>query len=194
MKWDRCSWLGRTGGGSTGFAFAAAHPESVRALAVIEAMPAGPWTDITAPNPWFVGFQQIPDLPERLVRGRERVYLDWLYHAFSATPNVPDVAAVDEYLRTYARPGVMASAFARYRTTESQIAHNTRYATKPITTPTLAVGGEHVFAGAVAENLRHAAANVQATVIDGCGHYVSEERPRELAHLLLRFFGEQANA
>ena len=77
---------GQDWGGSTGFAFAAAHPESVRALAVIEAMPAGPWTDPTAPSPWFVGFHQVPDLPEDLVRGRERVYLDWLYQAFSATP------------------------------------------------------------------------------------------------------------
>ena len=31
-------------------------------LAVIEAMPAGPWTDPTAPSPWFVGFHQIPEV------------------------------------------------------------------------------------------------------------------------------------
>ena len=185
---------GQDWGGSTGFAFAAAHPESVRALAVIEAMPAGPWTDPTAPSPWFVGFNQIPDLPEQLVRGRERVYLDWLYQAFSATPNVPAGAAVDEYLRTYTRPGVMASAFARYRTIDSEVAHNARYVKEPITTPTLAVGAEHVFGAAVGDNLRDAASNLQATVIDGCGHYVSEERPRELTRLLLTFFGEHASA
>jgi pimeloyl-ACP methyl ester carboxylesterase len=185
---------GQDWGGSTGFAFAAAYPESVRALAVIEAMPAGPWTDPAAPSPWFVGFNQIPDLPEQLVRGRERVYLDWLYQAFSATPNVPAAAAVDEYLRTYSRPGVMASAFERYRTIDSQVAHNARYVKEPITTPTLAVGAEHVFGAAVGDNLRYAASNLQTAIIDGCGHYVSEERPRELARLLLTFFGEHANA
>ena len=185
---------GQDWGGSTGFAFAAAYPESVRALAVIEAMPAGPWTDLSAPSPWFVGFHQIPDLPENLVRGRERVYLDWLYQAFSATPNVPAAAAVDEYLRTYARPGVMASAFERYRTIDSQIAHNARYVKEPITTPTLAVGAEHVFGAAVADNLRHAASNLQSALIEGCGHYVSEERPRELARLLLTFFAEHGEA
>lgn len=185
---------GQDWGGSTAFAFAAAYPESVRALAVIEAMPAGPWTDLTAPSPWFVGFHQIPDLPEQLVRGRERVYLDWLYQAFSATSDVPTAAAVDEYLRTYTRPGVMASAFERYRTIDSQVAHNARYAKVPITTPTLAVGAEHVFGAAVGDNLRGAVSNLETTVIDGCGHYVSEERPRELARLLLTFFGEHANA
>lgn len=185
---------GQDWGGSTGFAFAAAYPESVRALAVIEAMPAGPWTDPSAPSPWFVGFSQIPDLPEQLTRGRERVYLDWLYQAFSATENVPSVAAVHEYLRTYTRPGVMESALERYRTIDSQVAHNARYVKEPITTPTLAVGGEKVFGAAVGENLRSAASNLQTAVIDGCGHFVSEERPHELARLLLRFFGENTNA
>jgi pimeloyl-ACP methyl ester carboxylesterase/quinol monooxygenase YgiN len=179
---------GQDWGGSTAFAFAAAYPGSVKALAVIEAMPAGPWTDPAAPSPWFAGFHQIPDLPEQLVRGRERTYLDWLYQAFSATPNVPDAATVDEYLRTYTRPGVMASAFERYRTVAGQIAHNSRYAAAPITTPTLAVGGERVFGPAVAENLRYAASHLETAIIDGCGHYVSEERPRELARLLLQFF------
>ena len=183
---------GQDWGGSTGFAFAAAYPESVRALAVIEAMPAGPWTDPAAPSPWFVGFHQVPNLPEDLVRGRERVYLNWLYQAFSATQGVPTAAAVDEYLRTYTRPGTMASAFERYRTIDTQIAHNARYASEPITTPTLAIGAEHVFGAAVGDNLRHAASNLQTVVIDGCGHYVSEERPHELARLLLTFFTEHA--
>lgn len=183
---------GQDWGGSTAFACASAYPESVRALAVIEAMPAGPWTDPDAPSPWFVGFHRIPDLPEQLVRGRERAYLDWLYRAFSATPDVPDTTAVEEYLRTYTRPGAMASAFARYRTIDSQIAHNTRFASQPIATPTLAIGGERSFGALVAENLRDAASSLQGSVIDGCGHYVSEERPRELARHLLQFFSAPA--
>ena len=183
---------GQDWGGSTAFAFAAAHPDSVRALAVIEAMPAGPWTDLTAPSPWFVGFQQVPHLPEELVRGRERVYLDWLYQAFSSTADVPDATAVDEYLRAYTRPGAMESAFERYRTIDTQIAHNARYVEEQIATPTLAVGAERVFGAAVGDNLRQAASSLHTVVIDGCGHFVSEERPRELAHLLLTFFAEHA--
>jgi pimeloyl-ACP methyl ester carboxylesterase/quinol monooxygenase YgiN len=180
---------GQDWGGSIAFALAAAHPEAVRALAVIEAMPAGPWTDPDAASPWFVGFSQIPDLPEHLVEGRERVYLDWLYQAFTATPGVPDERAVDEYLRTYSRPGSMAAALELYRTVDRQIEHNTRHASEPIAVPTLAVGGEHVFGAAVGDNLRDAAADLRTEVLDGCGHYVGEERPRELAELLLQFSG-----
>ena len=53
------------------------------------------------------------------------------------------------------------------------------------------VGGERVFGAAVAGNLRHAAPPVESAVIDGCGHYVSKERPDELAELLLRFFDQR---
>ena len=64
---------GQDWGGSTAFAFAAAHPEQVRRLAVLEAMPAGPWTETGSDRggTWFAGFHQVPDLPERMVAGRE---------------------------------------------------------------------------------------------------------------------------
>jgi pimeloyl-ACP methyl ester carboxylesterase len=52
----------------------------------------------------------------------------------------------------------------------------------------MAVGGEQVFGAAVAENLRHGASDVRQEVLAGCGHYVSEERPAELASVLLSFF------
>jgi pimeloyl-ACP methyl ester carboxylesterase len=157
---------------------------------VLEAMPAGPWTE-TGPGSggaWFVGFHQIPDLPERMVAGRERGYLDWFFRAFSATPGVPTPAAVDEYVRCYTRPGAMASAFARYRGTARQIEHNTRHLSRPLDLPVMAVGGERGFGAAVAKNLRHGASDVRQEVLADCGHYVSEERPAELASLLLSFF------
>ena len=181
---------GQDWGGSTAFAFAAAHPDEVRRLAVIEAMPAGPWTKPGSGRggTWFADFHQIPDLPERMVAGRERTYLDWFFRAFSATPGVPTPAAADEYVRCYARPGSMASAFARYRGTGRQIEHNTKHLSRPLDLPVLGVGGERLFGAAVAENLRHGASNVRQAVFAGCGHYVSEERPAELASLLLSFF------
>ena len=183
---------GQDWGGSTAFAFAAAHPGEVRRLAVIEAMPAGPWTTpgSGSNSPWFAGFHQVPDLPERMVAGREGTYLDWFFREFSATPGVPTRAAVEEYVRCYARPGAMAAAFARYRGTARQIEHNTKHLSRPLDLPVLGVGGDRFFGAKVAENLRHGAANVGQEVFADCGHYVSEERPAELASLLLSFFDE----
>ncbi|MGH3402797.1 MAG: alpha/beta fold hydrolase [Streptosporangiaceae bacterium] len=103
---------------------------------------------------------------------------------------MPTPAAVEEYVRCYTRPGAMASAFARYRSRGREIEHYTRHLSRPLDLPVMAVGGEQgVFGAAVAENLRHGASDVRQEVLEDCGHYVSEERPDELASLLLSFFG-----
>lgn len=134
---------GQDWGGSTAFAFAAARPDLVRRLAVLEAMPSGPWT---APgggrSAWFAEFHQIAGLPETLTAGRESDYLGWLYKAFTATPGVPSPDAIGEYLRSYRQPGVMSSAFARYRGTAREIAHNAEHLAQHLDTPTLAIGGD----------------------------------------------------
>jgi pimeloyl-ACP methyl ester carboxylesterase len=44
-----------------------------------------------------------------------------------------------------------------------------------------------VFGAAVADNLRYAAADIRGEVIPGCGHYVAEERPAQVAELILDF-------
>jgi pimeloyl-ACP methyl ester carboxylesterase/quinol monooxygenase YgiN len=186
---ETVSAIGHDWGGSTAFAYATAYPEEVSHLGVFEALPRGPWSDPgqRPPAPWFADFHQIPDLPEEIVTGNERAYLEWFYRAFSSTPDVPTTQAVDEYLRTYVQPGKMTSAFARYRGVEREIAHNTSHLTVPLQIPVLAVGGETVFGAAVADNLRSAATNLRNVVIPNCGHYVAEERPADVAELIIDF-------
>jgi pimeloyl-ACP methyl ester carboxylesterase len=53
----------------------------------------------------------------------------------------------------------------------------------------LAVGGAQVMGAAVADNLENAAEDLRGEVLQGCGHYLTEERPRDVAALLLDFFG-----
>jgi pimeloyl-ACP methyl ester carboxylesterase len=42
----------------------------------------------------------------------------------------------------------------------------------------------------VADNLRTAADDLRGEVVDNCGHYLSEERPREIAASLLELLGD----
>ncbi len=53
----------------------------------------------------------MPDLPEALVAGRERLFLSWLFRARSANAAAIDATALDEYTRVYAAPGAMQSGF-----------------------------------------------------------------------------------
>ena len=74
-------------GNMVGFAFAAQYPERVHRFVLIDApVPGvGPWEEILQ-NPllWHFRFGG-PDM-ERLVAGRERIYLDRFWNEFSANP------------------------------------------------------------------------------------------------------------
>ena len=93
-------------GNMVGFAFAAQHPERVRRFVLIDApVPGvGPWEEIIK-NPllWHFRFGG-PDM-ERLVKGRERIYLDRFWNDFSADPTHFDEASRQHYARLYALPG-----------------------------------------------------------------------------------------
>ena len=187
--------IGQDWGGSTAFAYATAYPDEISHLGVFEALPRGPWTDLGAgpSGPWFAEFHQIPDLPEIVIAGNERPYLDWFFRAFSATPDVPTTEAVDEYLRTYVQPGKMTSALARYRGVEREVAHNTKHLNEPLRIPVLAVGGATVFGSAVADNMQSAARNLRGVVIPNCGHYVAEERPADVASLIVDLLAQNGH-
>ncbi len=68
----------------------------------------GPWDELLkSPMLWHFNFRG-PDV-ERLVAGRERIYLDRFYNELSATPSAIDEATRHHYAALYARPGAMHS-------------------------------------------------------------------------------------
>src|SRR5262245_33712199 len=102
-------------GNMVAFQLAAQHPERVRRLLLIDApVPGvGPWEEILK-NPllWHFRFGG-PDM-ERLVAGRERIYLDRFWNEFSASPARFSEAARVHYAKLYALPGAMHSGFAQF--------------------------------------------------------------------------------
>jgi pimeloyl-ACP methyl ester carboxylesterase len=85
-------------GNMVGFAFAAQHPERVKRLVLIDApLPGvGPWEEILKhPLLWHFRFGG-PDM-ERLVAGRERIYLDRFWNEFSADPSRFSEATREHY-------------------------------------------------------------------------------------------------
>jgi pimeloyl-ACP methyl ester carboxylesterase len=89
-----------------GFAVAAAYPERVSRWVAIDApLPGiGPWEQIVQdPAMWHFGFGG-QDM-ERLVAGRERIYLDRFWNELSRDPKRFDEAKREHYAALYAQPG-----------------------------------------------------------------------------------------
>jgi pimeloyl-ACP methyl ester carboxylesterase len=130
---------------------------------------------------------------ERLVAGRERIYLDRFWNEFSADPKHFDEASRRHYAKLYARPGAMHSGFAQFAAFDQDAVDNRAFlASGRLKMPVLAVGGGREEArgrGSEPEaSLKVIADDVTGAVVADCGHFVPEERPDELAALLLRHF------
>ena len=176
-------------GNMVGYAFAALHRDRVTSFALIDApLPGvGPWEEILK-NPllWHFRFGG-PDM-ERLVKGRERIYLDRFWNEFSANPRRFSEAARQHYAKLYARPGAMHAGFAQFAAFEQDAIDNRAFlAAGKLDIPVLALGGEKSFGRTMAEVMRFAASNVEEGVIPDSGHWIMEENPKATVALVRAF-------
>src|ERR1700681_790677 len=166
-------------GNMVGYAFAAQYPDRVTRFVLMDApLPGiGPWDQITRSHAlWHFSFWG-PDA-ERLVAGRERIYLDRFWNEFSADPKSFSEASREHYAKLYARPGAMHSGFEQFKAFDQDVIDNKAFLAKgPLTMPVLAVGGEKSFGPTMAVVMRVAATDVKEVVIAGSGHWLMEEQP-----------------
>ncbi len=65
---------------------------------------------------WHFFFHPLPDLPEILISGRERQYIQWFFQRKTFNPaGTFSTADIDEYARVYKQPGNLHGALAYYR-------------------------------------------------------------------------------
>jgi pimeloyl-ACP methyl ester carboxylesterase len=176
-------------GNMVGYAFAAQYPDRVRRFVLIDApLPGvGPWEEILK-NPllWHFRFGG-PDM-ERLVAGRERIYLDRFWNEFSASPARFGEAARIHYAKLYAMPGAMHSGFMQFAAFDQDALDNQQFLAKgKLTMPVLAIGGEKSFGTEMAKVMRFAAVDVHEAVIPDSGHWIMEENPTATISIVRAF-------
>jgi len=180
-------------GNMVAFQFAAQQPERVGRLVLIDApIPGvGPWEDILR-NPllWHFRFGG-PDM-ERLVAGRERIYLDRFWNEFSADPASFGEAARVHYAQLYALPGAMHSGFAQFAAFDQDAADDRAWLATGarLRMPVLAIGGEKSFGATMAAVMQAAATDVREGIIPGSGHWIMEENPQATITLVRDFLVE----
>ncbi|HEY2050832.1 MAG TPA: alpha/beta hydrolase [Caulobacteraceae bacterium] len=181
-------------GNMVGFAFAALHLQRVKRFVLIDApVPGvGPWEEILK-NPllWHFRFGG-PDM-ERLVAGRERIYLDRFWNDFAADPRRITEETRQHYAELYALPGAMHSAFAQFAAFDQDAIDNQALIAKgKLGMPVLGLGGEKSFGPQMAEVMRYAATNVQGGIVPDAGHWVMEENPQATIALVRAFLAAAA--
>jgi pimeloyl-ACP methyl ester carboxylesterase len=195
---ERFHVVGHDLGGQVGYALAAQWPDAVASLTFVEAGVPGLGGSLDAANPlrggsWHFGFNMLADLPELLVSGRERPYLQFLFHRDAIGLVETDAigpADLDAYVAALTRPGALRSGFAHYRALPRDIADNQRWAATPLPMPVLVVGAAEGIGLSWLDSVESAATDVSTHVVAGSGHYLPEERPAELVAALTEFLKE----
>jgi pimeloyl-ACP methyl ester carboxylesterase len=177
-------------GNMVGYALAAQYPARITRWVAIDApLPGiGDWDNIIrSPLLWHFNFRG-PD-EERLVQGRERIYLDRFYDELSADPKKIDEATREHYAKLYARPHAMHDAFEQFGAFGQDAIDNKAFLATggKLKMPILALGAEKSFGPGMAEDLRFVASNVSGGIVPGSGHWIMEENPQATIGLATEF-------
>jgi pimeloyl-ACP methyl ester carboxylesterase len=194
LKLGRVYVAGHDIGGLVAYAFLRRYPKAARGVMILDVPLAGiaPWEKVKAdPNLWHISFHQTPELPEKLIAGRQLVYFRKQFfgrHALNRKA-MSDYAAT-HYANAYGRPEQLRAGLEFYRAFPANERFNaTRRSALEV--PIVLAGGDHAFGKLipqVAEDLgRHGCMRVTIEVIKRSGHYVADEQPEVVAELIERY-------
>jgi pimeloyl-ACP methyl ester carboxylesterase len=183
--------VGHDWGAVFGYVYAATYPDDVSALGIVEmALPGvGVMEQAMQPRPggkwlWHMGFQSVPDLPELLVSGHERLYLRWFFEHFAYDPSAITATDLDEYVAAITQVGALRAGMGVYQAyfeTAEQVAE---HAKRPLEVPVVAYGGVACLGEYTLASVRAVAPDAEGGVIERCGHWAPEERPDFVATLV----------
>jgi pimeloyl-ACP methyl ester carboxylesterase len=185
--------VGHDIGAMVAFAWAAAHPDDVVALVLLDALLPGLGLEeamnVADGGLWHFGMFMAPAVPEMLFDGHELEFITATFRAMSieGTFSDDDLAA---YAAAYRGRDRLRGGFAHYRTLLTDGAENRRLLSAgPLRTPVLVVGAGAHGATDPAAALRPHATDVTGAVAP-TGHFVAEEAPEWLVTELQRFLAE----
>ena len=189
---DRAAVVAHDIGNMVAYAYAARYRDKVDRLVMMDAPLPGidPWDEIIrSPALWHFSFGG-PDA-ERLVQGRERVFLDRFWNEFASDPSKIDEATRAHYAALYAQPGAMRAGFAQFAAFSKDGQDNKVSQRTKLTMPVLAVGGEKSFGPIMAVVMRNVATDVREAIVPNAGHWLMEENAPVTVALVRDFLGGQ---
>ncbi|MEP6475218.1 MAG: alpha/beta hydrolase [Gemmatimonadota bacterium] len=171
------------------YAYAAQFPAQVQKIVLMDAfLPGvGDWTHV-----WLLRdlwhFHFYGETPLKLVRGRERIYLDHFWNDFAAdrTHSIPEPDR-ELYTAAYAQPGAVEAGFGWFKAFEQDGKDFAVFAQTKLTMPMLVLSGEKAGGQFLIDQGKLVDTDVQGVIIKGSGHWLLEEAPEQTIPALVRF-------
>ncbi|QNR85944.1 alpha/beta hydrolase [Pedobacter riviphilus] len=175
------------------YAYAQEYREHTSHLVVIDApLPGTKAFDVirTDHRVWHFAFHNVPDLPEMLISGREKQYLQSFFNYRIYNTDAINNNDINIFTTAYAAPGAIRAGLEVYRAFDQDVTDNRAYLAKngKLSIPVLAVGGAISTSGAIMEEMmKEVATNVTAVRIPNTAHWVVEENPEIFLSEFLEF-------
>jgi pimeloyl-ACP methyl ester carboxylesterase len=193
LKLARVYVAGHDNGGMVAYTYARLYPDHARGVMILDAPLPGiePWDEIKAnPALWHFAFHQTPNLPERLLAGRQSIYFREFFDRLALNRAAVTDADVAHYARAYAAPGHLRAGLEFYRRAYPASEKFNAAERSTITVPIVLAGGDHAMGSMLprlAQALRqHGCTDVSVEVVKDSGHWVVDEQPDIVAELIER--------
>ena len=184
-------------GGIIAFILASRWPERVASACFGECLLPGTLTYaqklVEQPGEYFHhSFHAVENLPEALVQGRERLYIEHFINKLCYRIAAFSEADVQRYADWYARPGALRCAFGLHRELSKDAEDTRKWITErgKCKTRCMVISGEYSSYGDYAEQMALEVVeekNLTSAVVTGAGHFLSEESPKQFGEVVLRF-------
>ena len=189
--------IGHDLGGMIAFALASRWPSRVKSVCWGECPLPGTQTyyrDRTehAVQQFHFIFHSIPDLPEALIAGRERVYITHFFSKQTYNLSAFSSADIDHYDATYSQPGAIRCALEVYRAFEEDAKENLEWMKEhgKCTVPTMVLSGNegrHKHEALEMAREFTEREKVDYGLVKEAGHYLTEENPLVFFDVVLHF-------
>ena len=190
--------VGHDRGGRVAHRLARDHGARVRSLTVLDISPTlrvFENTDMALARAfyhWFFLIQPAP-MPERMIASVRRDYLLGRIGRGPTGMKAFSQAVQREYLRCFDARGIHGSCEDYRAAATIDLAHDRKSLNKKLAMPVLALWARHSPVGSMFDCLadwRAVAKDVRGRALD-CGHFLPEERPREVLRELRRFLARR---
>lgn len=192
--------MGHDIGGMVAMSFAFNYPQFTKKLIVLDGshpsegmmqMPLLPAIgtfktkmDANMPYAWWMGFNQVKELPEKILEGRFQYLMDWLFKYVMIDESKMNVFERALYASVYNEAESIRASNAWYQTFTQDIEDAKLY--PQLAMPVLGIGS-YVSYNYMKMGLPDVANNLKVIPVLESGHYLFEEKPEQVLDAVFHF-------
>ena len=187
--------IGHDWGGPISFAYANSKKKFVKKIVLLDVLIPCDGSGQFSQNRWHHQFHGIQNFPEKLISGKEKLYLRYFYKNWSGENFMIENKALKVYLDAYTKKNAMSSGFEYYRSLPQDIIDNISYLKKgKLNIPILGLAGKENFGRGikiVLDSIKKITDIYEGFEISTAGHWLAEEEPEKAAEYILNFLSKR---